>query len=127
SLVDVQFTSPSPSMSAKIAATWVDEFVATSIERRYAASNDAREFLQKQLAQLRGRLEDSEREFVAYASNSGIFAVVSDAGGETERTRETLTGANLSGMNSALTAARADRIAAEGALRAGNAENDDQA
>src|SRR5690606_28132340 len=111
----------------RIASAWVDEFIATNIERRYAASNDARDFLQKQLAQLRERLEDSERKFVAYASNSGIFAVVSDPGGNAERTRETLTGANLSDMNSALTIARADRIAAEGALRAGSAENDDQA
>ena len=126
SLIDVKFTSPSPALSARIAAAWVDEFIATSIERQFSASNDAREFLQEQIAQLRERLEASERQFVTYASNSGIVTVGSDIG-DGERTRETLVGTNLSAMNAALATARADRIAAESALRAGEAATDDQA
>ena len=35
----------------------VDEFIAASIERQFSATNDAREFLQEQLGQLRQRLE----------------------------------------------------------------------
>src|SRR5690606_39475920 len=77
---------------------------------------------------LRERLEDSERQFVTYASNSGIIAVASgsrdddrgDAG-------QTLVGTNLASMNAELMSARADRVAAESALQAGAAATDDQA
>lgn len=58
SLIDVQFTSPSPQLSARIARAWVDQFISASLERRFATTNDAREFLQRQLTQLRERLED---------------------------------------------------------------------
>src|SRR5690606_3216938 len=107
---------------------WVDEFIRLSIERRFAATNDAREFLQEQLAQLRERLEDSERQFVAYASNSGIIALPStQSAGDDAVSGRTLIGTDLSTMNAALVAARADRIAAESALQAGDAAVDEQA
>src|SRR5690606_7416807 len=95
SLIDVEFTSPSPELSAKIAAAWVDEFIAASIERRFAASGDAREFLQQQLAALRERLEDSERQFVTYASNTGIFELRGSSSGAEPGSSQTLIGTNL--------------------------------
>ena len=118
SLVDVEFTSPSARLSARIASTWVDEFIKSSVERRFASTNDAREFLQDQLAQLRERLEDSEREFVAYASNSGIISVPGPTGSDTEESG-TLVGTDLAAMNAALTRAQTERIEAQSALRAG--------
>lgn len=117
SLVDVRFSSPSPNLSARIAGAWVSEFIELSIERRFAATNDARVFLRSQLAELRERLEDSERQFVTYASNSGIIAVPNASGDL--GARGTLVGTDLAVMNAALSVARADRIAAESALRAG--------
>lgn len=125
SLVDIQFTSPSPALSAKIAAAWVDEFIATSIERRFAATNDAREFLQEQLGQLRERLEDSERQFVSYASNSGIFTIDGTRDDGSEGAGETLASDDLSSMNAALALARSERVAAEAALRAGDVDGTD--
>src|SRR5690606_17584969 len=59
SLVDVSFASPSPSLSARVVEVWVEQFIQASIERQFAATNDAREFLEQQLGQLRQRLEDS--------------------------------------------------------------------
>src|SRR5690606_13800623 len=127
SLVDVSFTSPSPALSARVAEVWVDQFIQASIERQFAATNDARQFLEEQLGQLRQRLEDSERQFVTYASNSGIVVIPSNGGAEGGNAQATLVGTNLSAMNAALMVARAERISAESALRAGDTKIDDQA
>src|SRR5690606_9279458 len=42
SLVDVSFATPSPQLSAKLADLWVTQFVQASIDRRFAATSDAR-------------------------------------------------------------------------------------
>src|SRR5690606_19850009 len=67
---------------------------------------------------LRQRLEDSERQFVAYASNSGIISVPGP-GGQVSEENATLVGTDLAAMNTALVSAQAARIEAESALRAG--------
>ena len=120
-LIDIELATPSPTLSARILRAWVTEFIATSVERRYAATNDARELLQNRLEELRERLEDSERELVNYSSQTGIFAVNGAGGADgTTTTSNTMIGNDLSAMNQALTQARADRIAAQSALQAGS-------
>ena len=46
SLVDVSFASPNPALSAKIANAWVEQFVASNLDRRFNSTADAREFLE---------------------------------------------------------------------------------
>lgn len=116
SLVDVSFTSPSRQFSSKVVAAWIDEYISANLERRFEASKDARQFLENQLAELRVRLEDSERQFVLYSSNSGIVALPTTGGQGAERT---LAASDLAAMNEALVEARSDRLAAESAARAG--------
>ncbi|MDE1466889.1 GumC family protein [Aurantiacibacter sp. D1-12] len=123
SLVDVTFTSPDPRLSARILRAWLDEFIETNVERRYSATGEAREILEGRLADLRERLEDSERQLVTYATNTGIFAIsgagAGGTGSETASADSTLIGTELSNMNRSLTQARQDRIAAESQMRAG--------
>ena len=49
-------------MSARIANAWIDEFTAQNIARKFDSTTQAREFLEKRLADLREKLEQSERE-----------------------------------------------------------------
>ncbi len=116
SLVDVSFTSPSRQFSAKVVAAWIEEYISANLERRFEASKDARKFLENQLAELRVRLEDLERQFVLYSSDSGIVSLPTTGGQGAERT---LAGIDLAAMNEALVQARSDRLAAESAARAG--------
>ena len=120
SLVDVQFTSPDPQLSATIANTWVTQFVASTLDRRFASTADAREFLEERLAQLRQQLEDSERNLTSYAANEEIIALSSrqDVAGQTSDQR-TLAAADLEALNDELARARGARIAAESTLRTG--------
>jgi polysaccharide biosynthesis transport protein len=127
SLIDVTYTSASPTLSAQIADAWTQQFIASSMDRRFASTADARTFLEGRLADLRARLEKSERELVTYASQKGIVSLSRSTGADGKTTTErTLTAANLEALNTALVDATADRIAAESRARTG-ANKDAQA
>lgn len=119
SLVDIQFESPDPILSAQVANTWVDEFIAATLDRRFNSTQDARRFLEERLSELRGRMEQSERDLVNYAADRGIVTLSQseDANGLTQPAR-TLTSLDLEALNQALTEATQERISAESALRA---------
>ncbi len=112
-LVDVSFISPDPGFSAKVANAWASNYIQLTLERRYQATSYARNFLERRLNQLRVRLEDSERQLVAYASNQRIINVPGQ-GADGQRTSErAIVIDNLSSLNSALSQATADRIEAQ--------------
>lgn len=119
-LVDVTFTSPDPALSRNIANAWVEEFIQSNLDRRFASSRDAREFLNERLADLRTRLESSERELVSYAADSGIVTLSSEQSvdGRT-RTDRTLTIADIEALSEQLSEATSDRVRAQSRLRRG--------
>jgi polysaccharide biosynthesis transport protein len=114
SLIDVSYTSASPKLSADIANAWTQQFIAQSMDRRFASTAEARKFLEGRLADYKTRLETSESELVNYASDKGIIALGSSksADGKTEVQR-TLVSSDLEALNSALAQATADRYASE--------------
>lgn len=122
-LVDVTYTSASPELSAEIANAWAKQFIVQSTDRRFASTADARVFLERRLADLRGRVEQSERDVVNYASQKGIVSLGRAAGANGERATSgspqdnTLVTQDLIALNDALAQATADRIAAEGRAR----------
>ena len=113
-LVDVQYTSPDAEFSAEVANLWVDQFQALSIDRRFLSTADAREYLETRLAELREKLETSQRELVGYAAANEIIMLTSDqdSDGNTD-TAQTLRSSNLQALNDALSAATAQRVGAE--------------
>ncbi|BDI59742.1 GumC family protein [Qipengyuania nanhaisediminis] len=114
-LVDVSYSSFDPELSAQIANAWVNEFIAQSIARKFDSTAEARSFLEQRLEELRGRVEDSERALVDFATARGIVTLASNTGGEgSAQFRErTLAAENLEGLNEQLIAATAARIEAE--------------
>lgn len=114
SLVDVSFESPSPRLSAEITNAWIEQFIASNLDRRFDSTADARKFLEEQLAELKQRLEDSERSLSGYADTKEIITLSSEQtlDGKTVSQR-TLASANLEALNAELAQATADRIVAE--------------
>ncbi|MFC4292488.1 GumC family protein [Sphingorhabdus arenilitoris] len=118
SLVDIKFNSPSPGLSARIANRWVDEFIASNMDRRFGSSAEARQFLEKQLAILKQRLEDSERELASYADEKQIVTLTSEQNAEGRTiSQKTLSSSSLEALNEALANAVAERIAAQNEAR----------
>jgi capsular exopolysaccharide synthesis family protein len=113
-LVDVAFTSPSAELSFEIANLWVDQFQESAVARRYESTSDARDFLEKQLADMRAKLEESQRRLVNYAAANEIVILSSDTDdkGHTQ-TSETLRTSDLKALNQSLAVATAQRIAAQ--------------
>ena len=120
-LVDISFSSPSPSVSARIANLWAQEYIAANYNKLFGANIEARDFLEEQIAELRERLALSERDLVDYATQKGIVIIGSGGEGEGSQTAsQTLIGSELTALSEALAEATTDRIAAESALRAGS-------
>lgn len=116
-LVDIQYTSPNPALSARIANAWAQGFRESNLERRFEATSYARQFLEGRLAQLRTRLEESERQLVGYASNEGIINIpvgAPDANGR--QAERSLTADSLAALNAELAQATADRLRAQSRL-----------
>ncbi|MDH4743000.1 polysaccharide biosynthesis tyrosine autokinase [Sphingomonas sp. CBMAI 2297] len=120
SLVDVRFTAPDPAYSAQISNEWVKQFIQSNIEQRFAATSDARAFLETRLEQLRRRLEQSERDLVNYSAEQEIVPLSTTVGADGKtRSDRTLVGDKLEALNTALSAATADRILAQSRLGRG--------
>ncbi|MBW3559637.1 MAG: polysaccharide biosynthesis tyrosine autokinase [Proteobacteria bacterium] len=113
-LVSVSFTSPDKALSARVANAVADSFIESTLARRFDASAYARKFLENRLAQVRQRLEASERQLVAYAQSQGIVNIPSGEGAGEGRS---VDASSLSSLNDALSAAKAERIRAEAQWR----------
>lgn len=114
SLVDINYTSASPLMSSRIANAWAQEFIAQNVARRYDSTSEARTFLEGRLGQVRGALERSERDLVAYAAQKNIVTLSTTPGANGQAPQErTLAADSLEALNRALLQATADRVMAE--------------
>ncbi|NVD44394.1 polysaccharide biosynthesis tyrosine autokinase [Altererythrobacter sp. HHU K3-1] len=117
-LVDIAFSSPDPVMSERIANSWATNFIETNLERKVQATAYGREVLQRQLAEYKDRLDESQRQLVNYASQQGIINLPASSSGEGGGVQErSIVVDNLAALNAALSEATADRIRAETRFR----------
>lgn len=100
-LVDIRYTDPQPVRAQRIANAYGEAFVATNLDKRFQANAHAKSFLEDQLAQIKHRLEDSQKAMIAFAEKEQIIAT-SDKASITEN--------ELSAANAALGAVIAERI-----------------
>ncbi len=116
-LVQIAYNSTSPVVAAQLANAYAENFIAMNLERRFESSAYARDFLQKQIAVAKDKLEASERAAVAYAIQQQIINLHEGAGGvgpnAVAQPGQSLSEADLGAINTDLAGATAARIAAE--------------
>lgn len=112
-LVNVDFTSPDPTFSATVANAWAENFIQTNLERKIQATSYGRNLLQQQLTQLKQRLDQSQRQLVAYASAERIINLPAQSGDGRSTSERSIVVDDLAALNAALSQATADRIQAE--------------
>ena len=112
-LVDIKFTSPDPAFSAKVANAWADNFIQTNLERKVQATSYGRNLLQRQLGQLKDKLDESQRQLVGYASAEKIINLPAQSGDGKTTSERSIVADDLATLNMALSQATADRIQAE--------------
>ena len=111
-LVRISYTSPSAPLAGQITNSFADNFITSNLERSYEASSYARQFLQRQIANVKGELEKSEKGLIAYAQTQGIInTATGEKGGASDV--NSLEGASLVALNEALAEATSKRIATE--------------
>ena len=120
SLVDIQFSSPDAELSSRIANAWAENFIEINLERKAQSTLYGREQLQRQLTDYKERLDESQRQLVAYASNEEIINLPAQSSGDGTTTQErSIVADNLAAINEALNEATTDRIRAEARYRQG--------
>lgn len=123
-LVAVGYDHPDPAIAARIANSFSENFIQSNLDRKFESSRYAREFLEERIAQTKARLEDAERQLVAYAANQQIINVSETQGGAGESSAsQSLTSANLVALNRSLAEAKAERIGAEERWRSARGSN----
>jgi len=113
-LVEIGFSSPEPNFARRVANAWAENFIETDLERKIRSTSYGREQLQRQLAEYKDRLDESQRQLVAYASAQGIINLPGQTEGSPERPIVVDT---LATLNASLADATADRIQAEARFR----------
>jgi succinoglycan biosynthesis transport protein ExoP len=103
-VVDISYRSPDPKLAANIVNTLTREYIDYNFQVRFDATSRATEFLQRQLVDLKAKVEESESSLIAYARKHNILNV-----GE----KQDVVMQTLEDINSDLSEARATRIIKE--------------
>ncbi|HWP92904.1 MAG TPA: polysaccharide biosynthesis tyrosine autokinase [Thermodesulfobacteriota bacterium] len=74
-LITISFQAYSPKFAAQMADAIADTFVEWSQERRLEATRSAREFLQKQLAEVKANVQDSEQALYQFLAKNEIIGL----------------------------------------------------
>ncbi|MDT8759736.1 polysaccharide biosynthesis tyrosine autokinase [Sphingomonas psychrotolerans] len=112
-LVDISMISPDPAFSAKVANAWAEAFIQTNLERKVQATAYGRDLLQKQLAQFKEKLDESQRQLVAYASSEKIINLPAQSSDGKSTSERSIVADELAALNAALSKATTDRIQAQ--------------
>lgn len=112
-LVAIRFTSPDAALSARVANAWAENFIQTNLERKAQATSYGRNVLQRQLSQLKDRLDQSQRQLVGYASAERIINLPGVSGDGKTTSERSIVADDLAALNASLAQATADRIQAQ--------------
>jgi succinoglycan biosynthesis transport protein ExoP len=108
SLATVQFTTPDPRLSQELAAAHAATFIRMSLETRFELTKEAREFLEKKLAELKVKVEKSEEALQQFRQRHGVVSMEGSQNIVVDRMLD---------LNKRLTEARAKRIDLESLAR----------
>jgi succinoglycan biosynthesis transport protein ExoP len=112
-LVNISFTSADGAFSTRVANAWADAFIQINLERKVQATSYGRNLLQRELALVKERLDESQRQLVGYASTQRIINLPGQVNANGTTSERSIVADELSGLSTALTQATADRITAE--------------
>jgi len=118
-LVEIDFTSPEANLSARVANAWAENFIQINLERKVQATSYGRNLLQRQLALQKARLDESQRQLVAYASAQQIINLPAQGGTAGATVERSIVADDLAALNSSLSQAIAERIQVQARFQQG--------
>jgi exopolysaccharide transport family protein len=103
-LVKIHFDSNSPPLSAQVSNTLAATYIQQSLEARFVSTEQAKEWLTKQLGDLKAKVERADEDLQAFGSKHDIISL---------EEKENVTMQRLTELNETLTKAEAERMAKE--------------
>ncbi len=107
-VVEVSYSSPDAKLAAQVVNTVIREYIEYNFQAKYDANTRATDFLQKQLIDLKAKVEQSDASMIEYARTHSITSV-----GE----KQDVVTQTLADLNSKLTEARTARMEKESVYR----------
>ncbi len=126
SLVTVSFTSYDPEMAANVVNALAKSYIDLNIESKYEATQQAREWLEKQLEAMKAKVEQAEEKLNQYAGKNEIIFLETKVDDDGKGGSENLVTKKLTSLSTELIAATSERIQKEALyneLKAGDAES----
>ena len=126
-LVNVSFSSYDPQLSARVTDSIARSFIDLNIESKFDSTQQAREWLEKQLEFMKAKVEQAEEKLNEYAAFNEIifFESTTDKDGNKSGGENIIT-RRLSEISAELTSATSDRIQKEALyneIRSGEADS----
>jgi capsular exopolysaccharide synthesis family protein len=103
-IVEVSMLSPDREMAARLANSVAQAYISFSLESRYSATEQARNFLSTQVEGLQQELEDKQKKLQEYGKQSDIIGTAEG---------QDITSQRLVELNQSFTRAQTDRIRLE--------------
>jgi len=103
-LVKIAFSTPDPQLSARVANAHAEAYIRQGLELRTNADQEAQRFLEKELVEIKGRVEKSEWALNRYRRKKGIVSLDD---------KENIVVERLADINRRLTEANAEKIGLE--------------
>jgi capsular exopolysaccharide synthesis family protein len=116
-IITVSFSAHDPVLAANITNTLAEMFVDRTYNERHAVILKSSEWLSKQLDDIRGKMEQSNKDLAEYERKTGITDIDE---------KQNTYGLRLAELNRQYTAAQADRIQSEASMGPINSGRDDQ-
>ncbi|HEY3277349.1 MAG TPA: polysaccharide biosynthesis tyrosine autokinase [Syntrophorhabdaceae bacterium] len=113
-LVDLSFESPSPQFAADVTNAIAQSFIVNAMESKTNTSQEAKEFLTKQIEDQRRQLEESEQALQNYKEKYGIVQLTQVPG---QKESENIAMQRLTGLTSNLIQAQTVRLETEARYR----------
>ncbi len=111
-LVKIHFDSSYPRLSAQIPNVLAAAYIQQNLEARFVTTEQAKEWLAKQLEDLKAKVEKADEDLQAFGSQHDIISL---------EDKENVTVQRLTELNEALTRAEAERMAKEALYKQINA------
>jgi succinoglycan biosynthesis transport protein ExoP len=103
-LVKIHFDSSSPEFSAQVSNSLAAAYIQQNLEARFVSTEQAKEWLGKQLDDLKAKVERADEDLQAFGSRHDIISL---------EEKENVTMQRLTELNETLTKAEAERMSKE--------------
>src|SRR5215467_1944002 len=100
-LVDISYSDPDPARAQRIVTGLADAFINSNLDKRFQANSNAKVFLEDKAAQLKLRLEDSEKALLEFGQKEQIVSAAE---------KSNIAESNLASANATLGSLAAERI-----------------